>query len=375
MVQAHPPQTGDDDKIQFTCNRTYKHWITPQNASIFDTMHNGELIRPIFIVGSERSGTTLLRLMLHAHPRIAIPPQTKYVKKLYKRRLFFGNLAGEKNRQELARWLHSHFDGSTKLDDLEIDPETVRSAVLEASSLGEALAQPFIAYAAKHNKPRWGDKRPYYIKYLSKLRMLFPGAQIIHLIRDCRDVVASLKHMPWWKNDATYSILNWMEAIDKGLHARQTTRLDEYLELRYEDLVQEPERELQRICQFLSESYTPKMLQFSDVARYAVPDYKMAWHAATIQSLNRNSVERWKSELSSEEVSLIEWSCEKELEAMGYSLSGSAAPLKSARSAFRFAAWSYRLRRATANMVDSFISLIYRGEMSYRKGSETGSNV
>ena len=133
-------------------------------------MHNSELIRPIFIVGSERSGTTLLRLMLHAHPRIAIPPQTKYVKKLYKRRLLFGNLAREDNRQKLARWFLAHFDASTKLDDLDIDPAVVRSAVQATHSLGAALAQPLIAYAAKYDKLRWGDKRPYYIKYLDKLR-------------------------------------------------------------------------------------------------------------------------------------------------------------------------------------------------------------
>ncbi|MDP6456555.1 MAG: sulfotransferase [Candidatus Marinimicrobia bacterium] len=334
-------------------------------------MHNSELIRPIFIVGSERSGTTLLRLMLHAHPRIAIPPQTKYVKKLYKRRLLFGNLAREDNRQKLARWFLAHFDASTKLDDLDIDPAVVRSAVQATHSLGAALAQPLIAYAAKYDKLRWGDKRPYYIKYLDKLRTLFPDAQVIHLIRDCRDVVASLKHMPWWKSDTIYSILNWKEAIERGLEARQSTKLDEYLELRYEDLVDEPERELQRVCQFLSESYAPEMLHYSDIARYAVPDYKMAWHAATRQPLSRDSIERWKVELSAAEISLIEWSCGKELEAMGYTLSGSAAPDRRARSAFRFAGWSYRIKRCAIDTADSLISLIYRREMSYRKDGKT----
>ena len=135
-------------------------------------MHQSNDIRPIFIAGSERSGTTLLRLMLHAHPHIAIPPQTKYLKKLYKRRLLFGNLQKEKNREKLAEWFFTHFDKSTKLNDLEIDQDSLRKGLLESKSLGAALAVPWICYAQGHGKERWGDKRPYYIHHMEKLSLI-----------------------------------------------------------------------------------------------------------------------------------------------------------------------------------------------------------
>ena len=138
---------------------------------------------------------------------------------------------------------------------------------------------------------------------MEKLRKLYPDAQIIHLIRDPRDVIASLKKMPWWNNSVNYSVFNWKSAMRHGINARTNTKLDEYLELRYEDLLAEPERELQRVCQFLSETYDPAMLQFQEISQQAVPEYKMDWHSATREPLNASSVGRWEKDLSKEEIS------------------------------------------------------------------------
>ena len=331
-------------------------------------MRQSNEIRPIFIAGSERSGTTLLRLMLHSHPRIAIPPQTKYLRKLYKRRLLFGNLHKEKNREKLAKWFLDHFDESTKLNDLEIDQESVRKWILESKSLGAALAAPWIYYAQSQGKQRWGDKRPYYIHHMEKLRQLYPDAQVINVLRDCRDVVASLKEMPWWNNSVNYSILNWKSAIQCGINARTKTKLDEYLELRYEDLLTEPERELQRVCQFLGESYDPGMLQFRELAKQVVPDYKLDWHSATREPLNTSSVGRWEKDLSTAEMSVVEWATGDEMVQFGYTLSKAQDPDFHLRNRFEKEARTFKAQHKRLEMINSIFSFFYRWETDYRAG-------
>ncbi len=323
-------------------------------------------MRPIFIVGSERSGTTLLRLMLHSHPKIALPPQTKYMKKIYKRRLMFGNLENEKNRKKLALWFNNNFNASTKMIDLNIELKDVVNGVLSSKSLGAALAIPFHSYAKKHRKKRWGDKRPYYIHHMDKLRKLYPDAQIIHIIRDCRDVVASLNEMPWWHKTLEHSILNWKSAIMHGLSACQNTKVDEYIELRYEHLITNPEYELSRLCQFLDEEYDPKMLDFQKASKLSIPNYKLAWHKATRESINSKSVGRWKRDLTTYQVSLIQWAAGKELFRLGYDLSRTEPLSIKNQMNFKLKKTKFEIDDLCRNFADKIISLLYSGRLDYR---------
>ncbi|MGH3387537.1 MAG: sulfotransferase family protein, partial [Actinomadura sp.] len=158
------------------------------------------LDRPIFVVGCPRSGTTLLQLMLHAHPRIAIPPETRFLLPAFDTRHAFGDLCDEANLRELARWIAE--DKATKFDDLGLDPDRIIEEIVAGPpTVGTAMATVFQAYAQRFGKPRWGDKRPSYIRRLDVILRMFPDAQIVHLIRDGRDCVASLMEMPWYKLD------------------------------------------------------------------------------------------------------------------------------------------------------------------------------
>ena len=110
--------------------------------------------KPIFIMGCERSGTTLIRLILHSHPNIALPPQTKFLKKIYKRRLQWLNLANEANRIKLSHWFTDHFDNHTKLPDLGLESGDIcKEIVSSATSLGAAATGVFKLYSRKFNKP------------------------------------------------------------------------------------------------------------------------------------------------------------------------------------------------------------------------------
>ncbi|WP_344867088.1 sulfotransferase, partial [Planomonospora alba] len=117
--------------------------------------------RPVFVIGCPRSGTTMLQLMLHAHPRMAIPPETRFMIAAYQRRLRFGDLADPVCRRELAEWLVNRRQSRFHLLGLDA-AETVERIVAGPPTLGSALGTVLRAYAARFGKPRWGDKRPSY---------------------------------------------------------------------------------------------------------------------------------------------------------------------------------------------------------------------
>src|SRR5260370_32709894 len=221
--------------------------------------------RPIFVIGCPRSGTTLLQLMLHAHPRIAMPPETRFVLTSYEARNSFGDLREEPNRRALADSIVR--ERHTLFYDLGLDADEVFEKIVEGPpTLGSAIGIVFRGYARRFDKPRWGDKRPGYYQYIPALLRMFPDAQIVHLIRDGRDCVASLLTMPWFKQDIYAAICSWTEAIDSGRRAARELSAGNYCEVRYEDLVADPAGRLAALCEFLGEDYHPAMTEPHKIA-------------------------------------------------------------------------------------------------------------
>jgi hypothetical protein len=111
--------------------------------------------RPIFVIGCPRSGTTLLQLMLHAHPRIAVPTETRFVLAAYDARRDFGDLREAQNRRALAEWIVGR--KVTRFRDLGLDRAAVVEEIVAApGTLGSALETVFRAYARRFGKQRWG---------------------------------------------------------------------------------------------------------------------------------------------------------------------------------------------------------------------------
>jgi hypothetical protein len=280
--------------------------------------------RPIFVVGCPRSGTTMLQLMLHSHPRIAIPPETRFVVTAYEQRRTFGDLGDPDNRRALAQWIVGRRE--TKFQDLGLDPEQVTQEIVAGPpALGAALGTVFRAYAHRFGKPRWGDKRPTYIQHLDGLLRLFPDAQVVHLIRDGRDCVASLKEVSWYKRDAFHAAATWTQAIDLGRRAAARLGPDSYYQLHYEHLVDDPSGELRGLCAFLDEDYDPRMTQPQRIAGTVVPRQKR-WHHNTRTMVNSGRVGSWSDRLEPWEIALAETVMGRRLTEHGYELTGAPRP-------------------------------------------------
>ncbi|XRQ11209.1 sulfotransferase family protein [Actinomadura welshii] len=280
--------------------------------------------RPIFVLGCPRSGTTLLQLMLHSHARIAIPAETKIVIPAYARRCEFGDLEERENRRALAEWITT--TKTTKFHALGLDPAEVADEIAAGPpTLGSALGIVFRAYARRHGKPRWGDKRPSYSRHVGTLLRMFPDAQFVHLIRDGRDCVASLMEMPWYDKDLYHAVSAWRESIDRGRRLAERLGPDAYYEMQYERLVADPTDELTRLCGFLGEDFDPAMTRPEGIARQTVSPRKK-WHGRTRDGVTTNRVGSWAERLDAWQISLAEAAFGERLAEYGYEPSGLPRP-------------------------------------------------
>ena len=272
--------------------------------------------RPVIVLGCPRSGTTLLQVALHSHPRIAVPPETWLLVDAYRDRLAFGDLGDPAGRERLADWVLAR----RRVRDLKVPAEQLRARILAAPpTLGSALAAVLQAYADRFGKPRWGDKRPGYYRDVPAVRRLLPDAQFVHVVRDPRACVASLKTVPWWRQGTPAALATWVEAQDTGRRHARRLGAGTWHELRFEQLVSDPEPVLRELCAFLGEEYDPVMASPQGTARVAVPKRK-TWHARTRGGLDPGRVAAYREVLTTQELALVERVAGGRMRALGYPL-------------------------------------------------------
>lgn len=311
--------------------------------------------RPIIVIGAPRSGTTLLQLMLHAHPRIAIPPENRFVLTAYRRRHEFGDLREAGNRRKLAKWLVKSERG--RFDDFALDRAEVMAEIMAGPpTVGSALAIVFQAFARKFGKPRWGDKRPRYATRIDVIRRLFPAAQFVNIVRDGRDCVASLKEQDWYRADSPAAACAWARSVDHARRAARRLGPDSFYEVQYERLVADPERELRALCAYLGEEYDPVMTEPAAVADI-IPERK-THHVLTRGPVTRARVGSWQERLEPWEVSLCERVLGGRLRAYGYELTGAPAPPVGVR--LRYAEVAVRRRLRTPMWVEQAYDWVRR---------------
>ena len=246
---------------------------------------------PFFLVGSERSGTTLLRLMLSHHPRIECAPEFEFLVEPLAHTAP-PPAGGEPSWPELARvhdWLSTN--RIFLPHDLTIDP----------SLDYRALMQSFVTqYCERSGKEVHGATCH---KHFDRLGWIWPDVRLVHLLRDGRDVARSCIGMGWAGN-VWYGAERWLDAERLWDDLQAVVPEERRIELRYEDLLAGPERELGRVCAFLGTEYDPAMMDYAEASTYSRPDPSLA--------------QQWKRKLSSEELSLLETRMGDMLRRRGY---------------------------------------------------------
>jgi hypothetical protein len=267
-----------------------------------------------FLVGSGRSGTTLLRLMLEQHPDLAIPPESYFPLSMRHREPRYRARGGFDLDAYVADLLRN-----VRFGDWNLDERVVRERLhgVEPIDWPEAVRRTFTLYAEKEGKPRYGDKTPWFIMRIRELSTLFPESRFVHLIRDGRDVALSIREMSWGPSAMPALAEFWAKRIRIGRTEGARLAPARYLELRYEDLVDDPARELRRVCGFLELDLRKEMLDHTDRAPTAVLERERDQHRHLSEPVTRG-LRDWRTQMSPDDVAIFEAVAGRELVACGY---------------------------------------------------------
>lgn len=306
---------------------------------------------PIFIIGNPRSGTTLLRLMLTCHPRIAVPPEAGFLIELEPNH---GGFAG--GTDEVERFVAALLK-SPKFEYWKLTEPVLRSVLSKAApkNYADLVASVYACYASVHQqgKPRWGDKNNFYLAHIDTIASLFPRAVFLHIVRDGRDVACSyrsLSHVrggyaPTLPKDVFDAVCEWSRNLKRIRAAFARIGWNRVFELRYEDLTREPEPALRQVCEFLGEAYSPVVLEYDreNRERELEPRDFDAWKKRNRSGLDDTAIGRWKSDLTEDEAALVQLAGSKMLRQYRYA-EASGADLRT-RATYVQRAVRYRTRR------------------------------
>lgn len=259
---------------------------------------------PFFIVGCGRSGTTLLRTMLHHHSQVAIPLESLFIIDYLRapvppdpailRRLLL-------REHELVEWglafTESDFD----------DCVTVQDFIDRAHTL----------YATQHNKTRWGQKTPRFVRYGELLKRTYPDAKFVDVQRDPRAVVSSLIRSNVHRSNALYAARRWQQDVAAGLQLEQDY-LGDVLHVRYEDLITDTETVLRGICAFLDLPFEAGLLDYHKIGTAEYGAYYSQIHAKLNQSPDESRLEAWRKHLTERQIALVEAICGDLMDQLGY---------------------------------------------------------
>lgn len=269
---------------------------------------------PLFIIGAQRSGTTLLRLLLNAHPELGVPEEARFLMPLLnKQRIKSGFEGGD----VLA--LVQYLRVSREYELWNYDRETFLSWLEKRSHVGlhELLDALYGSWVTSEGKPYWGDKSLFF-RRIDILAELFPGATFIHVVRDGRDVFNSWRGMDPSRNDAATIALDWrckLSLIERAFRALPEKRTHT---LRYEDLIADPEVSLRGVCEAVGLDYDPAMLEFHNKSQQYIGAHHSNLIFAPIDAGNR---EKWREALMPRDVRAFEVVARSTLQRHGYPLS------------------------------------------------------
>jgi hypothetical protein len=268
---------------------------------------------PFFIFGCPRSGTSLLSQMLGSHPNLAIPYESHLYDSIYPIVERYSNPCRESLRARLVSEIlrTEHIRNWTPPPSLPDTLEAIRR--YDFHGIVEGLMR---AWAQRQGKARWGEKTPQHTLCWRTIAAGFPRLQVIHLIRDGRDVALSYKAAFFGPKHVYPLARRWQQYLSAAEEARASLGDKAFLQVRYEDLVRDPELELRRICGFLGEEFAPSMLAYHQDNSTFHADQRNARNLG--HPVMSQNVGKWRTEMTPREVRIFEALAGASLEQYGY---------------------------------------------------------
>lgn len=257
---------------------------------------------PIFVVGAPRSGTTLLAAQLAAHSKLSCGPETHFFR-------WFAQADAAALLQPTT-WPAPALDFIGAIRYRQFDDQStaplikkygVTAAQIESAlrqmppSAAAMLASITEPYMRALGKVRWVEKTPDHIEHLPLIRRHFPASPIIRIVRDPRDVALSLTRVPWGASSLNEALLyvRKLDAIATPFFASDQNSHT----LRFEDLLANPQHELQKICRFIGEAFEEGMLNTTESGQ-RVNSRNAPWKEKASQPIDKGRIAVWRKELS-----------------------------------------------------------------------------
>ena len=273
---------------------------------------------PIFVIGSPRSGTTLIRLMLTCHRNIVIPPECSFAIWWYEK------------YKGWAECSESHILGfmqdlmqSKKIETWQINKRSLFKFLgeREPSSYSQLVSAIYEWYGLSQygtNFKRWGDKNNWHLSHIPTIKELFPTAYFVHIIRDGRGVAGSYRELNARKIRTPYApnlpngieeiAEQWKTNVETARESFERIQWENVCEIRFEDILLETEKSLRNLCYELDEDYDPSMLNYHSInkQRSLEPAEFLKWKEQTLQPIVKSEVSRYRQILSAQEIITFE---------------------------------------------------------------------
>jgi hypothetical protein len=299
-------------------------------------------INPIFIIGTERSGTNLLRLILNSHSSIAVPHPPHIMKFFDPLVSSYGDLANDRNFRQLINdvcrmvELHPY--------PWEIKPERERVFLhAQDRSLISIYFAIYDQYLEFTGKKRWACKSTFMIEHVAEILRYYPDARFIYMVRDGRDVAVSAKSSIFNHFHVYYSARRWKREQQAGLSWLSGLPPKQIMLLKYENLITDPASVTESICGFLGERFEERMLEYY-LSREAKKSgsLSISWEN-TAKPVLSNNAEKFRQCLTEKEVLLFEAIAGNELNELGYPLTHPLKKLQEMHDVMMQPKFNYRL--------------------------------
>jgi|APHM01.1.fsa_nt_gi Sulfotransferase domain. len=269
---------------------------------------------PVFVVGMPRSGTTLLSSLLDAHPDLVIAPETHYFARCWSG----GRIDGWADVERmLARLNQQPGVHDMALSDDEWAAVRDQLHALEAPAHGDILRALIETYTARSEAPAWGEKTPDHLRHVPEMARQFPNAVFLAIIRDPRDVVLSLRNLPWSRRTTPGQAWTWRTyaALVDRYRTHYTGR---FFALRYEDLIVHPEACLRDVCAFLETPFHEAMLQPRQQEDQHFDPDREPWKRKSASDIDASNREKWRVQMSEAERVIVDLIAGRWLSAYDY---------------------------------------------------------
>ena len=276
---------------------------------------------PFFVLGSPRSGTTLLRAILSAHPDVFIPPENGALGSMI--RVFGARRSSD--WEDVVDAVFDKFTGGYEYAFWEVDIESVRKKAKvmpqNERSLAALLQHLYIEYGRLKapGKRIWGDKTtPGGFHFVYKVALTFPDARYIHIVRDGRDCVTSCVRAGFFNKSYRDAAYAWHDNVRLCRKFGRSVK-GRFHELRYEDLVTSSRQQIEQICSFLTIETAQAMLEHHSFAPSSTPDVGVINHHENVrQPISVSSLGKWQLELPESEREMVSKIMAPELVYYGY---------------------------------------------------------